>query len=541
MEPELPHRVIDVGPADGTAEPRLVETNGRTGRYITLSHCWGGGSPIMTTRASLARHRAGIRLADLPRTFGDAVAVVRRLGVRHLWIDSLCIVQDDRADWAVEAVMMHRYYRAALLTLAAADADGSAGGLFRDHGGGGEHKPCPLQVGPQQQQQRQRLYALTNSMSSELKRCGFGSPSASSSFRPSRLYGRAWVFQEQVLSPRTLTYARDRAAWRCLAAVCDERAPFARPVRALVAEAAAVPARRDDPRVVDAQIARLQDEWIFAGPRRSGGRPEQQPGCAVHGGTGCFSGEDEFLIQWGNIVTAYTQRGLTYQSDKLVAIQGIADAMAPVVSKSYFAGNWVDTPRSILMSLLWSSRSSKSDRKRLDIAPSWAWASMACEVMWSGHLDHKLVSRITIRELKHSKASDKPETDTGTLTIEADAKPAVMKSGRLHAVFDQSAELLETSHVNSSSISEKPLEDTAAAIMLDEEIGDQDLVWLAEVAAGVNPVRKGAEAIQVHSLLLVRCSGKDGSFRRVGYGIWHQHRWVGEDLPEPRRLCLSIL
>jgi len=92
----LPTRVIDVGPSDGSRSPFLwVPQVGKMGKYITLSHCWGPLPHFTTTSHNLADRLHGIRLADLPKTFRDAVAITRALGVRYLWIDSLCIIQDD--------------------------------------------------------------------------------------------------------------------------------------------------------------------------------------------------------------------------------------------------------------------------------------------------------------------------------------------------------------------------------------------------------------------------------------------------------------
>jgi hypothetical protein len=96
----LPNRVIDVGLIDEYREPYLFETNGRIqGSYATLSHCRGdGNSHIKTTHKNLDLHKSKITLDSLPKTFKDAVHVVRELGPRYLWIDSLCIYVFRRQD-----------------------------------------------------------------------------------------------------------------------------------------------------------------------------------------------------------------------------------------------------------------------------------------------------------------------------------------------------------------------------------------------------------------------------------------------------------
>ena len=93
-------RILDLAGAT-TGIVRIVETVGRTGRYVALSHCWGDPKrrPIMTTQATLKDHMSGIAMSSLPRSFNDAIKVCLRLNIKYLWIDCLCIVQDDRYDY----------------------------------------------------------------------------------------------------------------------------------------------------------------------------------------------------------------------------------------------------------------------------------------------------------------------------------------------------------------------------------------------------------------------------------------------------------
>lgn len=88
----LPRRVLDV--KDGQLKLFLPE-DGRRGHWVALSHCWGKTNTFKTTPSTLESHRRGIEWASLPKTFKDAVVVTRALGVEYLWIDSLCVIQDD--------------------------------------------------------------------------------------------------------------------------------------------------------------------------------------------------------------------------------------------------------------------------------------------------------------------------------------------------------------------------------------------------------------------------------------------------------------
>ena len=85
--PELPTRVINVGVADDFEDLCLLVTNGRRGRYITLSHCWDKQNFLRTTKSSLLDYQRHIDYDALPNTFRDAILTTRKLGVRYLWID----------------------------------------------------------------------------------------------------------------------------------------------------------------------------------------------------------------------------------------------------------------------------------------------------------------------------------------------------------------------------------------------------------------------------------------------------------------------
>lgn len=99
---KLPHRVLDVG---CSTESRLFlhVSSEEVGRYVALSYCWGKSHPPKTTQDNLAQHLEDISVDKLPRSFQDAVTVTRNIGVQYLWIDSLCIVQDQDSDWELES------------------------------------------------------------------------------------------------------------------------------------------------------------------------------------------------------------------------------------------------------------------------------------------------------------------------------------------------------------------------------------------------------------------------------------------------------
>jgi hypothetical protein len=102
----LPTRLIDVGGGRNSKTLRLHHTTqGDVGRYIALSHRWGNPKEyrkFYTYHSNIEEFKQKIDYHALPKTFQDAVTVTRELAVRYTWMDSLCIVQDDPADWEAE-------------------------------------------------------------------------------------------------------------------------------------------------------------------------------------------------------------------------------------------------------------------------------------------------------------------------------------------------------------------------------------------------------------------------------------------------------
>ncbi|KUJ18647.1 HET-domain-containing protein, partial [Mollisia scopiformis] len=120
----LPSRVLDLEWGQSTslsleADVRLIETRGENGEYATLSYCWGSYRGCITEQASYKDRSECIKFADLPKLFQEAVYVTRKLRIKYLWIDGLCIIQDSDADWQKEAAKMGEIYRNGQIRIAA--------------------------------------------------------------------------------------------------------------------------------------------------------------------------------------------------------------------------------------------------------------------------------------------------------------------------------------------------------------------------------------------------------------------------------------
>jgi len=194
----LPSRLLDIRDLDRIELRELADDQG-TGRhhghkmYAALSHCWGT-SPrkFLTTKATLSWMKSGFPLSsDVPQTFSDAIIVARSLGIPYLWIDSLCIIQDDVSDWAVEASRMANVYSNVYLTIAAVDAGDDNDGFL---------KPRPS------------LYAKVEITSPIGEVCPLylHREHIRNSSLDSPLFRRGWVLQEQFLPRRTVCFSADK-------------------------------------------------------------------------------------------------------------------------------------------------------------------------------------------------------------------------------------------------------------------------------------------------------------------------------------------
>ncbi|KAH9207793.1 heterokaryon incompatibility, partial [Leptodontidium sp. 2 PMI_412] len=149
--------------------------------YVALSHCWGGSILPRATKATIQLLKSTIDWGSLTKTFQDAITLTRKLGFHYIWIDSLCIIQDDENDWRVESLKMADIYENAELVVSATGAKDGSEGLFR------ERKPVQILASDDTQD--------------------------SSTFNP--LLTRAWAFQEKLLATRIVHFADHELVWEC--------------------------------------------------------------------------------------------------------------------------------------------------------------------------------------------------------------------------------------------------------------------------------------------------------------------------------------
>ncbi|KAE9380674.1 HET-domain-containing protein, partial [Stipitochalara longipes BDJ] len=274
--------------------------------YVALSHRWGPPDkhPLCTTKATLAQHLLQIPWHHLPQTFQDSILLCIDLSIRYLWIDSLCIVQDNEEDWRRESKIMGSIYECAQFTIAASSAINTTERLFK------VRKSLNLVEIPYNEQigKGQRTDLVFAYIEPDMEKCLSLSP----------LNQRAWVMQEFYLSRRTVHFTKYGLVWSC----------------------------------------------------KNGKRPQTRHMRSEFGS----SWETVFEDDWKTLVQSYTRRELTYKSDKLVALEGLARKFRyqnPDEQMNYRYGLWLgDQPHA----LLWYGEG-RLARDVGNSVPSWSWAS----------------------------------------------------------------------------------------------------------------------------------------------------------------------
>jgi hypothetical protein len=192
---KLPTRVIDVGDINSNLLRLHDPQPGDDTRYIALSHRWGSDIPLQTLKGNLSTLKETINFNDLPKTFRDAVTITREVKVRFLWIDSLCIIQDDEEDWAKEATLMENVFSSAYCTIAASCARGTNDGFLKSRR---ERQCVEMQVGSFPPFY---ICELIDDFRGDVEQ--------------GDLNKRGWVLQERVLSRRTIYFTETQVYWEC--------------------------------------------------------------------------------------------------------------------------------------------------------------------------------------------------------------------------------------------------------------------------------------------------------------------------------------
>ncbi|KAH7086209.1 heterokaryon incompatibility protein-domain-containing protein [Paraphoma chrysanthemicola] len=248
-------------------------------RYATLSYCWGGPQEFQLNTESESMLMSGFQASLLPKTLHDAVQVAWDIGLRWIWIDGLCIRQDDVEDKAMEVARMHLIYGSSFVTISASRADSCAQGFLHQ-----SSLPAPATVG----------YKIPYASPSKRQ----GSVILSKLFRKiSPIDNRGWTLQEHLLAHRVVRFTDYQLHWTCMdTSMFEPKSPESLPTSHV-------------------RNVKLAYE-MYKGIR------DENRGCR----------------HWMNIVEEYCRRRLTDGSDKLPAMSGIAESWARTSNDEYLAG-----------------------------------------------------------------------------------------------------------------------------------------------------------------------------------------------------------
>jgi hypothetical protein len=346
----LPSRVIHVGALDCSQAPRIFLTGGERGKYTVLSHRWGKARKVKMVEKNLKEFTRSLPINELPLTFKDAIQVTRSLGIEYLWIDSLCIIQDDPVDWEREAAQMGSIFERACCTIAAVDAIDDVTdedkGLFlpRERDPLAVRMRCdwdersidpPMQDDPMWESTFQRLPC---SLSATKNRDVVLRPRWKGllhTVEDSMWTKRAWVLQERILSRRIIYYTKRKVFWECQRLSNDEenRPNTVPPLRTQLAS---------------------EIEELSSYP------------------TSAFK-EPHMFNSWAHQVAEYSSCQLTEEKDKLAAFKGLCDRVEQRLPQEIFAGVILDEAGS---NLLWRTRDKPLEAYAEFHAPSWSWAAL---------------------------------------------------------------------------------------------------------------------------------------------------------------------
>lgn len=349
-ESVLPTRVLNIR----ANQIRLEETLGRKGTYVALSHCWGKGYIPRTISLTLDGFKKKIPWSVLTKTFQDAIILTRRLGIDYIWIDSLCIIQDNEADWKLEAARMAAIYESAELVVSAALAKDGSRGLFA------ERSPAPV---VSFDRSGGSLIMLPHGTTRHIhSACESVSPSVDYIVRDIPMHAqwdpmelialntteinplleRAWAFQERLLATRIVHFTEHELIWECKKSQRCECMYLDR--------SDARPKLAREPHNI-----KLEYSHVVAAAQQSS--PHIDP-----------------YLLWAKVVETYTARKLTYEKDRFPALAGAATKMQQLGIGRYVAGIFVrDIPRS----LLWHVDDPGIRHPNRTTAPTWSWASVA--------------------------------------------------------------------------------------------------------------------------------------------------------------------
>ncbi|KAI0199133.1 heterokaryon incompatibility protein-domain-containing protein [Astrocystis sublimbata] len=427
-----PKRLVDIGDADATTWRLILREDGTSSSktYATLSHRWNQGGQFTLLSTNIQSFVSSSQpLAILPPVFQDAVKVTRSLGIRYLWVDCLCIVQDSYPDWDAESLDMCNIFSNSICTISLTGFNDNSTGFLDKI----SHKaPFPRRVQP-------RWAPNVNG-----GWCIIDSSLWTSQVTNAPLSKRGWVFQEHFLAPRVIHFGSEQLLWACSSLLACEAFPHG------------IPEAGQSLRPFD-----LKYDFALQQDRRGDFAFEHHL---------APMNKEDLLLWWCNIVQQYTRTALTRPQDKLIALAGVGEAVSRAEgppdaddSRGYHAGLLTQHLPLMLewhlegdLTLPYKPAGVRPPAYR---APSWSWACLDGPVSYdylpqrlNGHeLGWAESSWKTLIKFVNGNTSDNvdgagwpiPDRCTGWKPLVCDVKSTVITTNRASSFGQVSGGRLE--------------------------------------------------------------------------------------------------
>ncbi|KAJ4986559.1 heterokaryon incompatibility protein [Stagonosporopsis vannaccii] len=330
----VPKRLIQIDPHSC----RLVSPTSPV-RYAALSYCWGLIQQPSTKKINVDVRYDDLPSHQLPQTIKDAITISRLMGLHYLWIDSICIIQDDREEWAEQAAEMADIYSGAYIVLAATGVSNATDGFLRQRSR--PMKITSLACNPQ--------HPIT--VNARLLNNHTIRPSNMDVIDNQPLSKRGWALQERALATRTVHFLPDEIMFECRSGLACE-------------------------------CGRLQK-------RTNRGPLVWPPRTRTDRSRSCLN-----VADWMWLVETFKSRCLTYSDDALPALSGLAQRTLGLNPGQYLAGIW---EKDIADQLSYRGKRAKNVAIRKQamghaprLRPSFTWATFSGPIVFHGPFDQPI-------------------------------------------------------------------------------------------------------------------------------------------------------
>ncbi|KAH8660483.1 heterokaryon incompatibility protein-domain-containing protein [Xylariales sp. PMI_506] len=422
-----PKRLVEIG-GDDHHTWRVVlreEHSISPASYATLSHRWSSNATPQLDSTSIESFKRGAPFHILPQTFRDAISVARKLDVKYIWIDCLCILQDSTADWQLESLEMCKVYTHSICNISATGVPDNSFGFLAMLDDTLAPLPCVHPTWAPESKDGWRVVDPFFWWAEVTK---------------TPLMKRGWVFQERFLAPRVLHFGARQMLWECATLDACETYPMGLPPETQseghtrfkslkIVESArtcanmalsdgekastldpAVPAYASehptDKIHLEQQLALTARDMSFVVQSEKPLKPGPLIGghmqrlrqfvhqVVKHSNSGHSSSDidTEILYFWCDTVQAYMRTNLSKSQDKLIALAGVAEMtfslyqMVYGTKSPYLAGMF---QQHLVMMLEWHCNDTRvtypwaAGRRCAQFrAPSWSWASVDSRVYY---------------------------------------------------------------------------------------------------------------------------------------------------------------